>query len=78
MVWGEETGQGAVGHSWDGGRGARQGMEPRAHYRALARRHNAPRLKPPFNDAARRAAGFTQAELDTLVNPEALPTASGH
>ena len=27
----------------------------------------APRLRPPFNDAARRAAGFSQQELDALL-----------
>ncbi|MFT7402061.1 MAG: uncharacterized ferritin-like protein (DUF455 family) [Hydrogenophaga sp.] len=74
----DEIGHVAVGNRWYSWLCAQQGMEPLAHYRALARRHNAPRLKPPFNDAARRAAGFTQAELDALMDTEALPTASGH
>jgi uncharacterized ferritin-like protein (DUF455 family) len=34
-----------------------------------ARRHRAPRLHGPFNLEARRAAGFTQAELDALPRP---------
>ena len=40
---------------------------PLAHYRVLARTHSAPRLRPPFNDEARRAAGFSQAEMDYLL-----------
>jgi uncharacterized ferritin-like protein (DUF455 family) len=28
--------------------------------------HGGPSLKPPFNLAARKLAGFTQAELDAL------------
>ena len=35
----------------------------------LARTHAAPRLKPPFNAEARRAAGFSQAEIEYLLGP---------
>jgi len=66
----DEIGHVAVGNRWYGWLCAQQGLEPLAHYRTLARQHNAPRLRPPFNDVARRAAGFTQEELDALVNPE--------
>ncbi len=59
----------AVGNRWYGWLCERQGLEPLAHYRLLARQHAAPRLKPPFNDAARRAAGFSQPELDALHLP---------
>ncbi|MDZ4127209.1 MAG: ferritin-like domain-containing protein [Hydrogenophaga sp.] len=68
----DEIGHVAVGNRWYGWLCAQQGLEPLAHYRALARQHNAPRLKPPFNDTARRAAGFTQQELDALVCPEGV------
>jgi uncharacterized ferritin-like protein (DUF455 family) len=34
-----------------------------AHYAVLVQRHEAPRPKPPLNEAARRAAGFTEAEM---------------
>jgi len=44
----------------------RQGLEPVAHYRVLVRRHEAPRLRPPFNETARRAAGFSSEELEEL------------
>lgn len=63
----DEIGHVAIGNRWYGWLCARQGLEPLAHYRALARLHHAPRLKPPFNDAARRAAGFSQPELDDLL-----------
>jgi uncharacterized ferritin-like protein (DUF455 family) len=33
----------------------------------LAQRHRAPRLKPPFNLGARRAAGFDESELQALA-----------
>lgn len=64
----DEVGHVAIGNRWYGWLCERQGLEPLAHYRLLARTHNAPRLRPPFNDAARRAAGFSQAELDDLLS----------
>ncbi|NIC40597.1 ferritin-like domain-containing protein [Aquabacterium sp. A08] len=63
----DEVGHVAIGNHWYRWLCERQGLEPVAHYRLLARRHSAPRLKPPFNDEARRRAGFTQAELDFLL-----------
>jgi uncharacterized ferritin-like protein (DUF455 family) len=62
----DEIGHVAIGNHWYGWLCAQQGFEPVAHYRRLARTHAAPRLRPPFNDAARRAAGFSQVELDEL------------
>jgi uncharacterized ferritin-like protein (DUF455 family) len=63
----DEVGHVAIGNRWYGWLCARQGLEPLSHYRHLARLHAAPRLRPPFNDEARRAAGFSQAELDDLL-----------
>lgn len=62
----DEIGHVAVGNRWYGWLCAQQGIEPLAHYRHLARTHSAPRLKPPFNDVARRAAGFSDAELAAM------------
>jgi uncharacterized ferritin-like protein (DUF455 family) len=62
----DEIGHVAVGNRWYGWLCMQQGLEPLAHYRVLARQHAAPRLKPPFNDAARRAAGFSETELADL------------
>lgn len=66
----DEIGHVAVGNRWYGWLCARQQLDPVAHYRALARAHAAPRLRPPFNAAARRAAGFSQAEIDALLTPD--------
>jgi len=62
----DEIGHVAVGNRWYGWLCERQGLDPIAHYRVLALTHAAPRLKPPFNEGARRAAGFSQAEIDDL------------
>lgn len=64
----DEVGHVAVGNHWYGWLCAQQGLHPLAHYRLLARQHSAPRLKPPFNHEARRAAGFNQQELDDLLS----------
>lgn len=66
----DEIGHVAVGNRWYRWLCDQQGLEPVAHYRALARQHNAPRLRPPFNEAARRLAGFSQLELDALQSQE--------
>ncbi len=67
----DEIGHVAVGNRWYAWLGAQQGLEPVAHYRVLARTHHAPRLRPPFNTAARLTAGFTQPELDDLADATA-------
>ena len=64
----EEIGHVAIGNHWYGWLCHQQGIDPVAHYRVLARTHAAPRPKPPFNDAARLAAGFSQVELDYLLS----------
>ncbi|HOX67075.1 MAG TPA: ferritin-like domain-containing protein [Burkholderiaceae bacterium] len=60
-----------IGHVAIGNRGYRwlctqRGLDPLTHYDVLAERHQAPRLRPPFNHAARRAAGFTDEEVALL------------
>ncbi len=62
----DEIGHVAVGNRWYAWLCERQGLEPVAHYRVLVRRHEAPRLRPPFNETARRAAGFSSEELEEL------------
>jgi uncharacterized ferritin-like protein (DUF455 family) len=42
-------------------------LEPLATFAALAVRHKAPQLRGPFNLEARRAAGFSDAELQVLL-----------
>lgn len=62
----DEIGHVAVGNRWYRWLCERAGLDPVAHYAMLAARHGAPRLKGPFNLAARRAAGFSEEELQTL------------
>ena len=62
----DEIGHVAVGNRWYGWLCTQQGLEPVAHYRSLARQHNAPRLRPPFNQSARLLAGFSQLEINAL------------
>ena len=63
----DEVGHVAIGNRWYRWLCEREGLDPVAHYDVLVRRHAAPRLRPPFNTAARRAAGFSDAELAWLV-----------
>lgn len=65
----DEVGHVAIGNRWYHWLCTRAGHEPLATYRRLAREHQAPRLRPPFNLGARRAAGFTETELIELGNP---------
>jgi uncharacterized ferritin-like protein (DUF455 family) len=62
----DEVGHVAIGNHWFRWLCARDALEPIAHYRLLAQRHAAPRLRPPFNIAARRAAGFSDEEMAHL------------
>lgn len=63
----DEIGHVAVGNRWYGWLCEQQQLDPIAHYRLLARRHAAPRPRPPLNDAARRAAGFSDADMAALM-----------
>ncbi|BEU97501.1 ferritin-like domain-containing protein [Acidovorax sp. DW039] len=62
----DEVGHVAIGNHWYRWLCERDGFNPETHYAQLVRQYEAPRLKPPFNDAARRRAGFTEAELQWL------------
>ena len=69
----DEVGHVAIGNHWFRYLCAEQGLAPLVHYPALVQRHAAPRLKPPFNTAARLAAGFTQEEIDWLMAQRLTP-----
>lgn len=62
----DEIGHVAIGNRWYRWCCARDGLDPEAHYAVLAVRHGAPVLRPPFNLEARRAAGFSEAEIAAL------------
>ena len=63
----DEIGHVAVGNRWYRWLCERAGFDPLAHYARLALRYGAPPLRPPFNLEARKAAGFSDAELADLV-----------
>ncbi|RBL82316.1 DUF455 domain-containing protein [Streptomyces cavourensis] len=62
----DEIGHVAIGNDWYKRLCAEQGKAPVACHAELAARHDAPRQRGPFNLAARRAAGFDEAELAAL------------
>ena len=62
----DEVGHVAIGNHWYRWLCAQAGLEPEAHYATLVQRYQAPQHRPPFNDAARRLAGFTETELQWL------------
>ncbi|OOV09256.1 hypothetical protein RF819_17700 [Rhodoferax fermentans] len=62
----DEIGHVATGNYWYAALCAQRGLDPVLTYTQLAQRYTAPVLKGPFNLSARRAAGFTEAELTAL------------
>lgn len=62
----DEIGHVAIGNRWYRWGCERAGCEPIETYARLAAQYGAPRLRGPFNLAARRAAGFDDAELAAL------------
>ena len=66
IILADEVGHVAIGNHWYRWLCERAGLDPVEHYRQLARRYRAPRLKPPYNTEARQRAGFTAQELAFL------------
>lgn len=66
LILREEVGHVATGNRWYAYLCERDGLDPARHYPEVTAAHRAPRLKPPFNLQARRAAGFSEAELASL------------
>jgi uncharacterized ferritin-like protein (DUF455 family) len=62
----DEVGHVAIGNRWYRWLCERDGLDPLAHTARVASEHGAPRLRPPFNIDARRAAGFSAAEIAAL------------
>ena len=63
----DEIGHVAIGNRWYRYTCERDGLDPVAIYPGLVERYAAPKLRPPFNDAARRAAGFSEDEIAYLT-----------
>ena len=62
----DEIGHVAIGNRWYAWLCMQRSLDPVRTYAELAAKHQAPRLKGPFNLPARQAAGFTDAELAAL------------
>lgn len=65
----DEIGHVAIGNRWYRWLCEREGLDPVAHYGVLVERYEAPRLYPPFNEEARRQAGFSTEELALMGRP---------
>jgi uncharacterized ferritin-like protein (DUF455 family) len=65
----DEIGHVLAGNRWYRFLCEQRGLDPIATYAELAVRHQAPKLRAPFNLEARRAAGFDDAELAALLAP---------
>jgi len=62
----DEIGHVGIGNRWFAYLCEQRRLDPLAAYDALARQYRAPQMRPPFNIEARRAAGFSEAELKIL------------
>ena len=62
----EEIGHVAAGNHWYRYLCHARGLDPIVTYAELIARYDAPKLRPPFNMAARRRAGFDDVELAVL------------
>lgn len=65
----DEVGHVAIGNHWYRWLCARDGLDADSLYPELVARYFAPKQRPPFNLDARRAAGFSEAELRALDSP---------
>ena len=63
----DEIGHVEAGNRWYKTLCAQRGCDPVVAYADLAQRYRAPAQRGPFNLTARKAAGFTDAELDALL-----------
>ncbi|MBV8123430.1 MAG: ferritin-like domain-containing protein [Burkholderiaceae bacterium] len=66
VILGDEIGHVAAGNRWYNFVCEARGLDPVGTYAALVKQYDAPKLRAPFNLEARRAAGFTEAELQAL------------
>lgn len=62
----DEIGHVAIGNRWYLYLCEQRGLEPLATFAQLIDEYDAPRIRPPFHVEARRAAGFSDAEIEYL------------
>ena len=63
----DEIGHVAIGNDWFNWLCDEKQLNPIDTFEQLCVEYDAPKLKPPFNQEARRQAGFSEAELALLV-----------
>ncbi|MCW5299181.1 DUF455 family protein [Herbaspirillum lusitanum] len=63
IIMRDEIGHVAIGNRWYGWLCGQRGLDPIATFARLTVEFKAPAMRGPFNMEARRAAGFTEAEL---------------
>ena len=73
----DEVGHVRIGNHWYGWLCGRQKLDPVAYYQVLTEQYQAPRLRAPFNEAARLAAGFSPQELAQLLQADQAGQAKG-
>ncbi len=66
VIYRDEIGHVATGQRWFAFVCGQRGLSPAEAWRSLVARHFKGQLKPPFNETARRAAGFDPAYLEGL------------
>ena len=66
IILNDEVGHVEIGNRWFNYHCQQQGLDPILAYADLVEKYEAPKLRGPFNYAARKAAGFTDAELAAL------------
>lgn len=76
VILDEEVGHVAAGNRWYRWLCQQRGLDADAFYAHAAQVHAAPRPRPPFNYAARLAAGFTPAEMAQLASATTSTCAS--
>jgi uncharacterized ferritin-like protein (DUF455 family) len=68
LILRDEIGHVAIGNRWFGHLCRQRNLDPIDCYADLTLRYKAPKLRAPFNMEARRAAGFSEDELQILLD----------
>jgi uncharacterized ferritin-like protein (DUF455 family) len=70
IIYRDEIGHVEIGRRWFERLCGERGLAPVATYHRLVRAHFSGTLKPPFNEAARRLAGFDRRYYEPLASTE--------
>jgi uncharacterized ferritin-like protein (DUF455 family) len=67
IILSDEVGHVAIGNHWYRWLCEQRALDPVPLYGELVKLYDAPNLRPPFNEEARKRAGFTDTELGYLL-----------